>query len=210
MWRKWDSSDHSLSLTPHTRGCFVGAVTSLVFTGTGKCHQVGSAQLRYLSPPCRSYHLGERDSENCPSKGLSCCYKASRSWLLILAHARDKCKQGLLCSQWKGLSWAPSRRSDWLPFYTIYFCLPVHIPQFALLLKLTTSPASLCGRWNGFEEGKKERPVCKEGENAGLSLALPPRCLQGSILSPGLLSHRNQPYFFVYLTFSCVWATLTH
>ena len=41
-------------------------------------------------------------------------------------------------------------------FYTVYFCLPVHIPQFAFLLKLATSPASLCGRWNGFEEGKRK------------------------------------------------------
>lgn len=46
--------------------------------------------------------------------------------------------------------------------------------------------------WNGFEE-EERKAFCEEGENTGLSLALPPGCLQRSILSPGLLEgcHRS-------------------
>lgn len=178
--------------------CFAEAAACLIFIGTGKSYHAGSAQLRFLSLSVWillliwsevQWEVGLQ-----PSKGL--CPVAINHW------KPDSWSQQLMqgtnvnrsCFALSGKVWVDLLPGDHTGCHFIqsisvflYTSLNLHsCLNLPLVLPLCV------GGGMDLKKGK-EKPFCEEGENTGLSPAVPPGYLERSILSPGFLEgcHRS-------------------
>lgn len=137
---------------------------------------------------------------------VSCCYKPLKAWLLI-----QQPMQGInvnrSCFALSGKVWVEFFPGDHTGCHFIqsisvflYTSLNLHS-----CLNLPLVLPHCVGGGLDLKSGK-ERPFCEEGENTGLSLAIPPGYLQRSILSPGLLEgcQRSSPLAQTSVLLPCV------